>query len=51
MINAIKQNWNKFAEWMHAWGEACDYSHFDYTNERLDHLQRQIDELKANKHG
>jgi hypothetical protein len=49
MINAIKQRWEKFSEWMRAWGEACDYSHVDYINERLNHLQKQIDELKVNQ--
>ncbi len=29
-----------------AWTEAMDYSSFDYTRDRIDHLEREVEQLK-----
>jgi RNA processing factor Prp31 len=29
-----------------AWAEAMDYSSFDYTRDRIDHLEREVEQLK-----
>jgi polyhydroxyalkanoate synthesis regulator phasin len=33
-----------------AWIEAMDYSSFDYTRDRIDHLEREVEQLKEELH-
>ncbi len=47
MLSNLKIRMQKFSAWMSSWAEACDYSPHDYVHERIDHLQKQIDEIKA----
>jgi hypothetical protein len=49
MLSNLKAHIKKCSEWMSSWAEACDYSPHDYVHERIDHLQKQIDELKSQK--
>ena len=47
MLSKLQIQIQKFGAWISSWAEACDYSPHDYVHERIDHLQRQIDEVKS----
>ena len=34
-----------------AWAEAMDYSSFDYTRDRINHLEREVEQLKEELRG